>query len=157
MLGTHMSTCLPSFVLFRSAVWEQFTDCWRGQKLCYLCFVVSYLLWLLLLLPVGNEEKCVVIFRCFRETLYQGCSYWSLRGPVGPHTWFFPPYLEEVFHVNPCVTCVTCALCLCLYFRCIYWLKLSSSYSQKQVVVCPGCVSCPACHNTKFHEFSCIL
>jgi hypothetical protein len=35
-------------------------------------FVVSYLLWLLLL-PVGNEEKCVVISRGSRETLYQGC------------------------------------------------------------------------------------
>jgi hypothetical protein len=37
-------------------------------------FVVSYLLWLLLLLPVGNEEKCVVISRGSRETLYQDCS-----------------------------------------------------------------------------------
>jgi hypothetical protein len=39
-------------------------------------FVLSYLLWLLLLLLflVGNEEKCVVISRGSRETLYQGCS-----------------------------------------------------------------------------------
>jgi hypothetical protein len=37
-------------------------------------FVISYLLWLLLLLPVGNEEKYVVISRGSRETLYQDCS-----------------------------------------------------------------------------------
>jgi hypothetical protein len=36
-------------------------------------FVVSYLLWLLLL-PVGNKGKCIVISRGSRETLYQGCS-----------------------------------------------------------------------------------
>jgi hypothetical protein len=37
-------------------------------------FVVSYLLWLLLLVPVGNKEKCVIISRGSRETLYQDFS-----------------------------------------------------------------------------------
>jgi hypothetical protein len=74
MLGTHMYTFLPSFELIGSAVHEQFADCWGWEKLWYLCFVVSYLLWLLLLLLVDNKEKCVVISRDSRETLYQGYS-----------------------------------------------------------------------------------
>jgi hypothetical protein len=62
-----MTTCLPSFMLFGS-VFKSSLLISKEDGNCD--FVVSYLLWLLL----GNKEKCVVISRGSRETMYQSCS-----------------------------------------------------------------------------------
>jgi hypothetical protein len=107
-------------------------------------FVVPYLLWLLLLLLVGNGEKCAIISRGSREESVPRLIIVKLSSTGWSTPVVFPPHLEEVFHVNPCITC---ALWLCQYFCCIYWLKLSSSYSHRLVLVELGCASRPACHN----------
>jgi hypothetical protein len=75
----------------------------------------------ILLLPVCNEKKCVVISRCFREDSIP--KLLIVNGPVSSHPWFFSPHVEEFFHVNLYISCV----CLCLFFLLhIYWLKVFS-------------------------------
>ena len=70
---------------------------------------------------------CVVISRCSREDsliiVKLAWTGWSTAV-------VFPPHVEEVFHVNPCVTCV----CDCVYISAAYccWLNLSSKFIAGQ-------------------------